>query len=473
MNTQAAFNGCPAGVGGDTINLPAGTYTLTIPGIAENNNATGDLDIIKPITIVGAGAAATIIKAGPGFGDRLFHITMPVAVELRGVTLQGGTATGQGRFGDGGAIYNEGALVIADSVVTGNTAVNEGGGIASAGSTLRLVNTTVDSNSAAVNGGGIAFASATMDPGKLIELFVTNNSTISNNTAGMQGGGIIDLNRGMLLQDSRVVNNRVTGAKSQGGGVGNFLGWGSIERSRVEGNKADQGGGVATGGDFAIIDSEIVGNTARLGGGIGNALQLTLRGSTVRDNEATELGGGLGNDSGYAFGPGTATVENTTFANNRAARGGGIATAGTFSMTGGVIRNNTATTRGGGVSIGNGTATFNGTQILNNGAPTGGGVFQAFDTTYGTTKTSSQLIGLAVSGNQGQGVTLISGDMSISGSSLTSNVPGNCGLTGGNATSGGNNVSSDGSCSTVFTASSDKNSVAAVPKRTFLPLVLR
>ena len=44
---------------GDTINLPAGTYTLTITGANENLGATGDLDITKNLTITGAGAAAT------------------------------------------------------------------------------------------------------------------------------------------------------------------------------------------------------------------------------------------------------------------------------------------------------------------------------------------------------------------------------------------------------------------------------
>ena len=52
-NTDSAVDACPAGSGGDTITLPAGTYTLAIAGMGEDNNATGDLDILNNVTING------------------------------------------------------------------------------------------------------------------------------------------------------------------------------------------------------------------------------------------------------------------------------------------------------------------------------------------------------------------------------------------------------------------------------------
>ena len=39
----------------DTINVPAGAYTLTIAGMLEDAGATGDLDITESVTITGAG----------------------------------------------------------------------------------------------------------------------------------------------------------------------------------------------------------------------------------------------------------------------------------------------------------------------------------------------------------------------------------------------------------------------------------
>jgi len=38
----------------DTIDLPAGTYTLTIPGAGEDMAASGDLDVTHNLTIAGA-----------------------------------------------------------------------------------------------------------------------------------------------------------------------------------------------------------------------------------------------------------------------------------------------------------------------------------------------------------------------------------------------------------------------------------
>src|SRR4051794_3163596 len=45
----------------DTINLPAGTYTLTRTGADEDSAATGDLDLWDDVTIRGAGAATTVV----------------------------------------------------------------------------------------------------------------------------------------------------------------------------------------------------------------------------------------------------------------------------------------------------------------------------------------------------------------------------------------------------------------------------
>ena len=49
--------------GPDVINLPAGTYTLTIGGTGEDAAATGDLDITSELTISGAGAGTTIVSS--------------------------------------------------------------------------------------------------------------------------------------------------------------------------------------------------------------------------------------------------------------------------------------------------------------------------------------------------------------------------------------------------------------------------
>ena len=61
--------------GPSTIILPAGSYTLSIPGANEDAAATGDLDILAPITVQGAGPPTTTITGdGP---DRIFDVPHP------------------------------------------------------------------------------------------------------------------------------------------------------------------------------------------------------------------------------------------------------------------------------------------------------------------------------------------------------------------------------------------------------------
>src|SRR5215813_23834 len=74
----------------DTIQLQAGTYTLTAP-----NNATdgpnGLPSITSPLTIVGAGPGNTIIEreaTAPDF--RLFHVAQTGTLKLQGLTARGG-----------------------------------------------------------------------------------------------------------------------------------------------------------------------------------------------------------------------------------------------------------------------------------------------------------------------------------------------------------------------------------------------
>jgi hypothetical protein len=72
----------------DTIILPAGTYTLTRPGINEAAGLTGDLDCSGALTIQGAGAGTTTVDAA-GL-DRVFHVLTGANVTLSGLTIKAG-----------------------------------------------------------------------------------------------------------------------------------------------------------------------------------------------------------------------------------------------------------------------------------------------------------------------------------------------------------------------------------------------
>src|SRR4051794_12565795 len=67
-----AFDQANAGVFDDvTINLPTGTYSLTLCGPDDDGNLTGDLDSTRDaaLRIVGVGGVATILQTCPS--DRL------------------------------------------------------------------------------------------------------------------------------------------------------------------------------------------------------------------------------------------------------------------------------------------------------------------------------------------------------------------------------------------------------------------
>src|SRR6478672_11491327 len=137
---------------GETIVLPAGTYTLT----------SGPLSIKeKSVTIAGHTAADTIIRAGGAF--RVIEILGPADVALSGVTIRDGNISAGA--GEGVGILSVLAdLTLRNSVVTNNTAslngapgspggVAEGVGILFVTGRLTMVETTVSNNIASVVGG--------------------------------------------------------------------------------------------------------------------------------------------------------------------------------------------------------------------------------------------------------------------------------------------------------------------------------
>ena len=93
-NTDAAFGGCPAGNGDDTITLPAGAYILSIAGANDDLNHSGDLDIWSNISIHGTGAASTIIDGAAT--DRVLDVLFGAAISISNITVRNGNVNGTG-----------------------------------------------------------------------------------------------------------------------------------------------------------------------------------------------------------------------------------------------------------------------------------------------------------------------------------------------------------------------------------------
>jgi hypothetical protein len=217
--------------GGNTIDLPSGTYTLGIAPTDSDLNDTGDLNILSgSVTIQGADPANTLIDGG-GL-DRVlnvgFGLGAPVSLTLKDLTVQNGSApvnvnaTALG----GGILVNGGAtLALTDVRVTGNqagspaaptpVAIGEGGGIAALfGSTLTLTNVLVDHNTAFGAGGTTSANGGAVFASSAAAVSVTN-STFADNTAGA-GGGFFEFNDG-LTNAVTFLNSTI--ADNTGGGI--------------------------------------------------------------------------------------------------------------------------------------------------------------------------------------------------------------------------------------------------------------
>ena len=208
--------------GGETVSVPAGTYTLT----------SGQLVVNKTLTIAGAGARSTIITAGGS--SRVLQATgTPVTVS--GVTITGGklTLTGTDACGQGGAgICFSGDLVLNDVAVSGNVVTSSvigspgvgGGGIYKAGSTLTITGSTISGNQASVTnagsgsgGGGIYVNGA--GP-QITNTTIAGNVATINGSASNYGGGGVYLNGGPpgTFTSTTIAGNTAGGSATTAGG---------------------------------------------------------------------------------------------------------------------------------------------------------------------------------------------------------------------------------------------------------------
>ena len=190
-NDNSTFGGCSAGAGADNIEIPAGTYTITIAGTGEDSNATGDWDIAESATLVGAGQGSTILDGGSL--DRViqaFGIT-DVTLVLRDLTIQNGlgainvdTGMSSGtsttltrvtvRNNTGSGINSGNDLIVTDSTFVGNS----GGSAIVPTRDVSISGSTFSGNSAAE--GAVLWADG--------QGYTITSSTFSGNSATTSGG---------------------------------------------------------------------------------------------------------------------------------------------------------------------------------------------------------------------------------------------------------------------------------------------
>ncbi|MCL4858862.1 MAG: right-handed parallel beta-helix repeat-containing protein, partial [Caldilineaceae bacterium] len=378
---RAAIQQANATTAADTINLPAGTYAITIPPGSGDDAASGDLDILYPLTLIGAGPGATIIDAG-GL-DRIFEIYETGGnVTLNGLTIRNGYSAE-----DGGGIYNlsPGTLRLENVAITGNTTEVEGGGVHTVYGRLIISGGSVISGNTGRSGGGV-YNAGELSPLGIPSRVEISNATIADNVAD-SGGGIYNTHEGSLtLTDVTISGNT---SEDYGGGVANAGRTSlTIVRGTFTGNHAaGDGGGLFSASErpLTISDSIFTQNSAGDGdGGEGGALYtdgsgtVSVTRSTFDDNHASGEGGGVTFSS---FG--AVLFTESTVSNNTAETGGGINNAGaTVNFSRLTIFGNRATHDGGGIlNQGSGAFTLEDSNIYSNIAENGGGMSNDADGT--------------------------------------------------------------------------------------------
>jgi CSLREA domain-containing protein len=357
-----------------TIDLPAGTYDLSLGSLTVTANR---------VSIDGAGASSTVIDAGGASRD--LAVDTGATVTLRRVAVAGGNAGGDGY---GGGVLNAGTLVVAYSTVSGDTAAS-GGGLSNAGGQLTVEYSVVsdDNDGGGYGGGGIQNGGITDLPGTVNVI----DTTFSDDTASDDGGAILNGQNGhpdsirTPAQAPRSWQTRRAGAAA-GRRPAPAL---TTSRVTVSGSTFSSdstdnaGGGVANeGGVTTISTSSFTNDTAGdgVGGAIYNAGQLTVSRSTLTGNTAC-YGGAIELIDGSSA---SGTVDQSTLSGNVGCVGGAIDVTGPLTVDQSTLAANSAP-EGGAVEVeGSSSGSFTNSTFAGNRAGAGNGAIQTYGCSSGT-----------------------------------------------------------------------------------------
>ena len=290
-----------------TIQVPPGTYTLSIAPEGANFARSGGLMLDGEITISGDDFTRTIVDGGGV--DRVFDVSRGSTVQISGLTVQNGAAKGS----DGGGLRNRGNLTMHDmffskNQATGDPGVANGrGGAIYNEARMNLMNVTIDSNQADGRGGGVY--NGTSGQAQIMNGRISSNRSLTDN-----GGGV--LNAGNLSMSLLPIRRNHA---SNGGGIDNVEGELKLFDVLLGDNVAgSNGGGLRNSGNASLKNVTVGANQAGVsGGGIDNRAkgQVNLNNVTVAQNQAgTESQGQGGGVHGDA--QGSVSFANTLIAAN-------------------------------------------------------------------------------------------------------------------------------------------------------------
>jgi CSLREA domain-containing protein len=453
---RAAIGEANALAGADTINVPAGTYTISLVAALEDANAGGDFDITQDLTIIGAGQGSTIVQAAvaPNTAtERVFHnVTTGVTLTLQKMTVQNGRLTGTaGTNSRGGGIRSDGILNLSFVTVQNNTAAQVAGGIYSGGTLVNMHFVTATGNTCTNTttcfGGGYASLTGTLniDSGT----FTGNTSTATTAANSGVGAGLYAQDTNTTINNS-VFNNNTGNGATTGGSNGTGLRFNSSVNQTV-----------------VILNTTVSNNVGTLTAGsthsgVGIAFNIsagtqtvTMTNVTVSGNTGSNSGAGIsvsGNNS-------TSTLNNCNVTSNILSSaavnnfGGGISLIGNSTMTinSGNVNNNQSIASGsfaglaGAIYNQGGNLILNNTNVTGNSATFHSGIRTLAATTNATTTLNNSTVNNNTSG-EGSGVVNIAG----TGLTTTTNIN-NTTISGNTSTGPAGGIEQFGTAGTAVT----------------------
>lgn len=333
----------------------------------------------KAVKIIGAGTGATFV------GSASTSVGWAMAVQATGnVELQNLTLTG-GNYQTGGALPIFGGAVRATDVRIVDSRSSAGGAVIlwpAAGVSLTMTRGEISGNRATATAANLGWGGGVyVGAGTTLTLDGTNvhdNVADGNGKAYGLGGAIVNLGTTIVRNTTFRDNDAVgPGGTSIGGAVYHNGAGLTLDNDDFVSNSAGVGGALATNQPATVTNLDFDGNTALAAGAIYPGASFSLTGGLITGNTATS------NFGGAVYAAATATAPTTL-------------TLAEVEMTG-----NSAPTNGGAVSTtANVTTTIRASKIAGNSSQTGAGISNA----GALTLRDSELTGNAAS-YQGGGLT--------------------------------------------------------------------
>jgi Bacterial Ig-like domain (group 3)/Bacterial Ig-like domain (group 1)/Putative Ig domain/Invasin, domain 3/Domain of unknown function (DUF4214) len=293
-----------------TINVPPGTYALSLGELKVGTYPTSPSVSSYNVTIQGTGTATnTIIQQTDGVNRVLNldpNLKGNVTVSISKVTVTGGH-DGTDHFGGAGIISGHpspaDSTTLSNCVVTGNHTTTSrtnspGGGIQNIGGNLTISDCTVSNNSSNSSaGGGLDFETLTQSPGNLTMTGSTVSGNSMTNTSTSERGGAGARVQAMAGSTVTLSGDTFTGNTASSTSTGPVPGGGlwlqasaNVTSSTFTGNQANGPTSPLSGGGAIMVDTSSSSTT----------VSPTIAFDRIVGNSATNGAGGIHNYSSQA-----------------------------------------------------------------------------------------------------------------------------------------------------------------------------